>query len=132
MSSNSLTKPLITGALVIAGDKFLFEEPDMTKSLYFGAATAAGISAATQIANMAGNLLPNFGTSGFVDSKTLEIRILEVGLGASAAYGLNRYVLKNDFQYNQMLNKLVLIAGADFVGEYITDYLDNRPLSFFS
>ena len=132
MSSNSFTKPLITGGLVVAGDKFIFEEPDMTKSLYFGAATALGVAAATQVSHMAGSLLPNLGKAGFIDSKTLEIRILEIGFGAGAAYGLNRYVLKNDFQYNQMMNKLALIAGADFVAEYITDYLENRPLSFFA
>ena len=31
-----------------------------------------------------------------------------------------------------MLNKIALIAGSDFVAEYITDYLENRPLSFFA
>jgi hypothetical protein len=127
--SNSYLKPLITGAVAVAGDKMLFNEPDLTKSLYFGAAVAGG----TYIGAMVGDMIPVVVPStGFFDGKTLEVRLAEVGVGAGSAYALNRYVLKNDYQYSQMLNKIALIAGADFVAEYITDYLENRPLSFFA
>ena len=127
--SNSYLKPFITGAVAVAGDKMIFNEPDLTKSLYFGAAVTAG----TYIGNMTGQMLPALVPSvGFVDGKTLEVRLAEVGAGAGAAYALNRIVLKNDFQYSQMYNKLALIAGSDFIAEYITDYLDGRALSFFA
>ena len=129
MSNNPFMKPLITGALVVAGDKFIFKEQDLTKSLYFGAATFAGVYGATAIASSLPVIVPS---GGFVDGKTLEIRLAEISLGAGAAYGLNRVFLKNDYQYGQMLNKIGLIAGADFVAEYLTDYLENRPLSFFA
>ena len=128
MSSNPFMKPLITAGLVVAGDKFIFNEPDMARSLYFGGAVGAGVYSASLVANS----LPNLGKVGFVDGKTLELRLTEIGLSAGIGYGLNRYVLNNDFQYSQMMNKLALIAGADFVGEYLTDYLENRPLSFFA
>ena len=128
MSSNPFMKPLITGGLVVAGDKFIFNEPDLSRSLYFGGATAVGVYGASLVANS----LPNLGKVGFVDGKTLELRLAEIGLASGLGYGLNRYVLNNDFQYSQMMNKLALIAGADFVGEYLTDYLENRPLSFFA
>ena len=71
-------------------------------------------------------------TVGFMDGKTLEVRLAEVAAGAVSAYYLNRLFLKNDFEPSQMYPKLALIAGSDFIAEYITDYLDNRPLSFFS
>jgi hypothetical protein len=129
MSNNAFMKPLITGALVVAGDKFLMKEQDMTKSLYFGAATAAGVYTASMIASALPVIVPS---GGFVDGKTLEIRLAEIGLGAGASYALNRLLLKNDYQYSQMINKLGLIAGADFIAEYVTDYLENRPLSFFA
>lgn len=128
MSSNPFMKPLITGGLVVAGDKFIFNEPDMIRSLYFGGATAAGVYGASLVANS----LPNLGKVGFVDGKTLELRLAEIGLASGGGYVLNRYVLNNDFQYSQMMNKLLLIAGADFVGEYLSDYMENRPLSFFA
>ena len=126
--SNSYLKPLITGALASAGDKVVFQEPDLNKSLYFGAAVAAGTLVGTQIGTMLPNVLPSM---GLYDGKTLELRLAEVGAGAGSAYALNRFVLKNDFQYSQMYNKLALIAAADFIAEYATDYLDGKPLSFF-
>lgn len=127
--SNSYLKPLITGAVAVAGDKFIFQETDLNKSLYFGGAVALG----TYAGNVVGSMLPAMIPSGgFVDGKTLEVRLAEVGVGAGGAYALNRYVLKNDYQYSQMMNKIALIAGSDFVAEYITDYLENRPLSFFA
>jgi hypothetical protein len=99
------------------------------KSVYFGSAVAIG----TYAGNVVGSVLPAMIPSGgFVDGKTLEVRLAEVGVGAGSAYALNRFVLRNDYQYSQMLNKLALIAGADFVAEYVTDYLENRPLSFFA
>jgi hypothetical protein len=129
MSNNAFMKPLITGALVVAGDKFLMKEQDMTKSLYFGVATTAGVYTASMIASALPVIVPS---GGFVDGKTLEIRLAEISIGAGAAYALNRLLLKNDYQYSQMINKLGLIAGADFIAEYVTDYLENRPLSFFA
>ena len=128
MSSNPFMKPLITGGLVIAGDKYFFNETDMTRSLYFGGATALGVYGAGMVANS----LPNLGKVGFVDGKTLELRLAEIGLSAGLGYGLNRFVLKNDPRLSLMYNKIALIAGADFLAEYTTDYMENRPLSFFA
>jgi hypothetical protein len=102
----------------------------MQKSLFFGLAVGAGSFAGNYVgSNIAPALLP---TVGFIDGKTLEVRLAEVGSGAAAAYLLNTQFLKNDFEYSQMYPKLALIAGSDFIAEYITDYLDTRPLSFFS
>ena len=129
-TNSSYLKPLITGAVAVAGDKFLFNEPDMQKSIFFGVAVGAGTFAGNYIGtNIAPALFP---TVGFIDGKTLEVRLAEVAAGAVGAYYLNRLFLKNDFEPSQMYPKLALIAGSDFIAEYITDYLDNRPLSFFS
>ena len=129
-SNSSYLKPLITGAVAVAGDKFLFNEPDMQKSIFFGVAVGAGTFAGNYIGT---NITPAiFPTVGFIDGKTLEVRLAEVAAGAVSAYYLNRLFLKNDFEPSQMYPKLALIAGSDFIAEYITDYLDNRPLSFFS
>jgi len=42
--------PVITGALTVALDKYLLEEPNMTNSLYLGAAAVAGVYAGQMIA----------------------------------------------------------------------------------
>ena len=129
-TNNAYLKPLITGAVAVAGDKFLLNEPDMNKSLYFGVACAAG----TFLGAMVGDSLPVVVPAGgtYYDAKTLEQRLAEVGIGAVSAYVINTQFLKNDFEYSQMYPKLALIAGSDFIAEYITDYYENRNLSFFA
>ena len=127
--ANPMMKPVITGALAAAGEKYFFNQQDMLKSLYFAGAVATG----TYFGSMAGNYLPTLvPTVGFIDGKTLEVRLAEVGSGAAAAYLLNTQFLKNDFEYSQMYPKLALIAGSDIIAEYIIDYYEGTPPSFFS
>ena len=41
------------------------------------------------------------------------------------------HILNNDPFINVQYKKLALLAGADFVSEYIDDYMSGRALSFF-
>jgi hypothetical protein len=66
-----------------------------------------------------------------MDSKTLELRVIELGGAVGFAFVVNKYVLKNELYINNDLNKIALLAGSDFVAEYIDDYVSGRPLSFF-
>ena len=43
----------------------------------------------------------------------------------------NKFALKNDLKPNELIQKIGIIVAADFVGEYIDDYISGRPLSFF-
>ena len=124
MSSN--LKPLITGACIVAIDKYALNQQNLNSSLYFRLAGAVGIFAAQIVTPM----IPKQGSGTMIDPRTLEGRILEVGLGAGATYGINRFVLNNDLRPNDLIMKVAVIAGADFIAEYIDDYLAGRPLSF--
>jgi hypothetical protein len=127
MSSNLSLKPILTGGVIVAIDKFALKQQNMNSSLYFGLAGAVGIFAAQMVVPM----IPKQGSAGMIDFKTLETRVLEVGLGAGATYGINRFVLHNDLRPNDLLMKVGVIAAADFIGEYLDDYIAGRPLSFF-
>ena len=129
-TNSAYLKPLITGAVAVAGDRFLLNQLDMNKSLYFGGAVAAGTFLGAMVGDSIPVVIPEGGT--YYDAKTLEQRLAEVGASAAAAYIINTQILKNDYQYSQMYPKLALIAGSDFIAEYITDYYENRNLSFFA
>ena len=120
-------KPILTGGVIILLDKFVLNHSDMNSSLYFGVAGAAGIFAAQNIVPML-PAQPSFST--MIDTKTLETRLLEIGLGTGATYGINRFILNNDLRPNDLMMKVGVIAAADFVAEYIDDYMNNRALSF--
>ena len=124
MSSN--LKPLITGAVIVALNKYAMNQQNLNNSLYFGLAGAVGIFGAQIVTPM----IPKQGSGTLIDPRTLEGRILEVSLGAGATYGINRFVLNNDLRPNDLMMKVAVIAGADFIAEYIDDYLAGRPLSF--
>jgi len=78
--------PLISGAVVVALDKFVLGENNMTRSAYLGAAAVGGIYAGQMIAPMV-PFYSSLPSSTLYNNKTLELRLLEIGLGAGAAYG---------------------------------------------
>ena len=128
--TTNFVKPIAMAGCIIAGDKFLLGESDMNRSLYFGAAGAVGVFAAQMIAPNVpfDTYLPN-GT--YTDSKTLELRILEIGGAVGIGYVVNKFVLKNELYVNDGLNKVALLIGADVAAEFIDDYIAGKPLSFF-
>jgi len=130
MSNSDFIKPIAMAACVIAGDKYILGETDMNSSLYLGVSGAAGVYAAKLVAPLIPfeSMLPD---GSYTDGTTLELRLLEVGGAVGVGYVLNKYILKNDPFVNIQINKLALLAGADFAAEYIDDYISGRPLSFF-
>ena len=130
MSNSDFIKPIAMAACVIAGDKFLLGENDMNRSLYLGASGAVGVYAAKLVAPMLPfeTYLPD---GSYTDGTTLELRLLEVGGAVGVSFAVNKFILKNDPFVNVQINKLALLAGADFAAEYIDDYISGRALSFF-
>ena len=121
-------KPFLVGGAIVALDNFFLNQQNMNSSLYFGVAGVAGIFAAQLLVPMLPN---NQGTfSDMVDTKTLETRVLEVGLGTGATFAINKFVLNNDIRPNDLLQKAGVIVAAKFISEYIYDYVNKRALCF--
>ena len=59
-------------------------------------------------------------------------RTIEIGSGVGAAYAINKFVLKSGGYRENMTNKLITFAAADVIGEYASDFINNRPLSILS
>ena len=121
----STLKPILTAGCIVALDKYALNQQDLNSSIYFGLAGAVGFTA-----SMVTPMIPKQGSGTFMDARTLEGRILEAGLGAGSTYALNKFVFNNDLRPNDLMMKVAVIAGADFIAEYIDDYLGGRPLSF--
>jgi len=129
MSESTLLKPIVMGAAVIALDKFAMKNENMEESLYFALAGAAGAYFGAAVAKAMPLPLPS---GEYFDGKTVEMRIAEIGIGAGVGYGLNMFVLKNDYDQNALGKKLALLAASDFIAEYAVDYIQGRTPSFFT
>jgi hypothetical protein len=126
--STDFIKPAVGAAVAVAADKFILNNTNMNQSLIFGAAVGGALYAASVITPTMPVLIP---TATLSNGKTIEDRVLEITAGSVGAYTINRFVFKNDFNRNDMMKKIAIVALADFVGEYASDYANNRALSYF-
>lgn len=92
--------------------------------------TVVGIVGGQIISSSIPAIIPS--VKGVKDGKTLMERIVEIGSGAVDGYAVKKYVFNNDFNPNDMPKRLLLIAGTDLLSEYITEYVNGQPLSYFS
>ena len=122
-------KPLFGAASAILLDKYFMKQNDMNRSLYFGIAVGAGLYAAQLVTPAIPAIIP---TATLSNGKTIQDRVIEVSGGSASAYLINSFVLKNDYNRNDIMYKLGIIALSDFVGEYGSDYVNKRALSYFS
>ena len=129
MSSPLYVKPVATGAIAAALDKYVLLQPDMKKSLYFGGSVALGSVAATLTAPLVPNVVP-IEMDG-VDGKTLTGRVVEVGLSTGSSWAINKYLLKNEVSREDWTKRVGVIAASSFLGEYVSDYMTGQPLSYF-
>ena len=130
-SSDYMIKPIASAGFAVAIDQLVLNEPDLNKSLIFGASSAIGVYGGMMI----GSYIPDFSESVpaiLGNGKGLVQRISEVGFGSGAGYAINKYVLKNSSYRENMTNKLIALVAADIGGEYIADFLAGRPLSITS
>ena len=77
----STLKPILTAGAIVALDKYALGQQNLNSSIYFGLAGAVGIWTASMVTPM----IPKQGSGTFMDARTLEGRILEVGLGAGSS-----------------------------------------------
>ena len=130
LNNESLVKSAIASAVVIGIDKLYFKSTSMKNTLILGACVGGASYVSSIVVKK--NILPSLGTSydtTLYSAKTIESRILEMGLGIGGAYTINTIILKN-MKPISLMETLLLFGSASFVSEYACDYLFNRNLSY--
>ena len=134
MQNQMVIKGLIAGTTAGVIDTFYFKSNSMKNTLIL--ASCVGASSVVAHYALSKNLIPDM-TNGSYDSstfnvKTVESRILEMGLATSSAYLVNTMILKNTKTNISMIDILILFGSSSFISEYASDYLYNRPLNYLS
>ena len=130
-SMNSYIKPIVGSITAVALDKYVLMNPNMQSSLCFGGAVGAGLLAVSMFQADIPTFLPDIPAIGATGA-TLSKRVAEITAGAGTAYVINKYALKNDNSPQMMAKKIGVIIASDLAGEYMSDYLASRPLSYFA
>ena len=128
-SSDYMIKPLASAGFTVAIDQLVLGETDINKSVLFGVSSGIGVYAGMMVGSYLPDLsaeLPTFLGNG----KGLLQRVAEVGFGGGAAFAINKYMMKNLSYRENMTNKIATLVVADIAGEYVSDYIAGRPLSF--
>ena len=131
LSNEALVKASLAGSTAICIDKFYFKSTSLKNSIILGSCVACSSFIVSSLVKK--NLIPDL-SNGSMDTslysvKTVEGRILELGLASSSAYLINTMVLKN-MKPISVMEIGILFIGSSGIAEYATDYLFNRNLSY--
>ena len=122
-------KPLVGGLTAGILDNMWLMNKDMTSNGIFAVTVAGGLYGSQMISTSLPSLIP---TSVLSNAKTIQQRLLEIGAGAGSSYVVNKYVLNNEgYSRDNMMKKLAIIVASDIIGEYASDFMNTRELSYF-
>jgi hypothetical protein len=133
-TSHTFIKAATAGVLSAGLDNYLNNtartNPQVImKNATFGGIVASSIIASDYIAPTFTHLVPIPDTALF-SGKTLEHRLVEVSLGTSATLLVNTFVLPSS--RGTLMSQAGIVLLSDFIGEYVSDYIKSKPLSYLS
>ena len=118
--SHTLVKPIAAGVIAAGAEYFIMKNQNLTSVGYFGLAVAGGVGVASAAGQVISPLIPTHTPIGNL-GKNLEARIVEIMVGSAAAYAVNAYVLKNEYNTNNLLYKLAIVSAADIGAEFVCE-----------
>jgi phage shock protein PspC (stress-responsive transcriptional regulator) len=132
--NRSYLKPLIAGVVAGVAEHYLLGQSFVQNNFYFGASVAIGTWLSQLIAPAVVSMVPQIGSDTLMNTKTVAVRLSEIGLGAGSSYAVNKFILKNDFSrsMDETNRKIGVIALSDFVSEYATDFIFGSELNYLT
>ena len=116
--SASIVKPFVAASTILLIDRMYFKNTNLRSNLYFAGTVAASTFVSSSIAESTKGMFP---TSTMVGSlkKNLESRVVEIAFVSGVSYGVNRFLLKNEYNVNDMFMRVAAIAVSDVVSEIV-------------
>lgn len=137
MFSHELVKPIFVGLTVAYLDNMINfggrkDASSLAPSINFGLFSGAGVAMATYLGpTFLGSLDLKDGSFPIrYNGATMEKRLFEVACGAGLSATLSQGL--NAGSKLPIMERLGIFIVADIVGEYISDYLTDQPMDFFS
>jgi PhoPQ-activated pathogenicity-related protein len=133
MNRNYL-KPLVAGVIAATLDNVFLKQTVVSSNAIFGASVGIGCWLASLAAPAVVAIVPTVGDTTLMNTKTLGVRLSEIGLGLGTSWSVNKYVVMNDYNVTsrQRNEQLAVIAVSDFVAEYVADYMTGSELNYLT
>jgi len=122
--------PLFSGIAVFGLYQFVLGEGSIRRSAYLAGATIGGIYAGQVLAPMV-PFYSSLPSTTLYNNKTLELRLLELGLGAGGAYALTKFTPIR-YTSNEFASKVGIIVAGSVAGSYLNEYMCSKPLSYLN
>ena len=97
-----------------------FKNTNLRSNLYFAGTVAAGTFVSSSIAESTKGMFPTSTAIGSL-KKNLESRVVEIAFVSGVSYGVNRFLLKNEYNVNDMFMRVGAIAVSDIVSEVVSE-----------
>ena len=118
--SASFVKPIVAASTILLIDRMYFKNTNLRSNLYFASTVAAGTFVSSSIAESAKGMFPTSTAVGSL-KKNLESRVVEIAFVSGVSYGVNRFVLKNEYNVNDMFMRVASITVSDIVSEVVSE-----------
>ena len=129
LSDKSIFKALVAAGVAASIDIVIYKNNNYKATALLASTVGASSYVSSKL------ILPDvtgtqFDTS-FMESSTLQQRILELTLSSGSSFILSKYVLKN-MRELPMMQYIGIFGGSSLISEYISDYIFKEPLSYLS
>ena len=129
LSDKSIFKALVAGGVAASIDIVIYRNNNYKATALLASTVGASSYISSKI------ILPDvtgtqFDTS-FMESSTLQQRILELTISSSSSFVLSKYVFKN-MRELPMMQYIGIFGGSSVISEYISDYVFKEALSYLS
>ena len=126
-NTHALIKSTAAAVVATACDWKFFNRQNIQESVYFGASAGLGIYAGSMIGTGIASAIPD-ASNGYMSSKSVVGRTVEIISGSAVATATNVYILKNSYNADEIPVRMGLVALADFAGEAIADWYLSQPI----
>ena len=129
LSDKSIFKSLVAAGVAASIDIVIYKNNNYKATALLASTVGASSYVSSKL------LLPDItGTqfdTNFMESSTLQQRILELTLSSGSSFVLSKYVLKN-MRELPMMQYIGIFGGSSLISEYVSDYIFKEPLSYLS
>ena len=129
LADKSIFKALVAGGVAASIDIIIYKNNNYKATALLASTVGASsyVSSKLILPDVTGAQFDN----SFMESSTLQQRILELTLSSGSSFVLSKYVLKN-MRELPMMQYIGIFGGSSVVSEYVCDYIFKQELSYLS